>query len=82
MTAPPTLTAAQVRQACALLRWSSPTLAERSGVAYEALCLAWREDCASGMSAHDLAAIRTTLERAGGLRVRRRGAEVVDSPSL
>ena len=65
MTAPSILTAAQVRRACALLRWNSPTLAERSAVAYEVLCLAWREDRTTGMSAHDLSAVRTVLERAG-----------------
>ena len=80
-----TPTAAQVRRACALLRWGSPTLAEHSGVAYEALCLAWSEDRTSGMSPHDLAAVCTALERAG---VRfafdaegQPGAALVNSPS-
>ena len=58
------ITAAQIRRACALLRWGSPTLAERSGVAYELLSLAWRDDSVDAMSNRDRQAVRETLEGA------------------
>ena len=66
MTAPPPLTAAQVRQARALLRWSSPRLAKAARVGFDFVLKAQTDD--ASMAALPFAgvwAIRTALERAG-----------------
>ena len=60
-----TLTAYQVRVACALLRWSSPALAERSGVDYRLVCMAWSRDTVMGLSDADRDAVCGILEAAG-----------------
>lgn len=65
MTVPPTLTAAQVRQARALLRWSSPRLSRITGVSFETALKAQGDDTMAALPFSDVWAIRTVLERAG-----------------
>lgn len=60
-----TLTAAQIRRSCALLRWGSPVLAEQSGIAFEIICTAWSDNSVEAMSDADVGAILTALEKAG-----------------
>ncbi|WP_237482984.1 hypothetical protein [Lichenibacterium dinghuense] len=65
MTAPPTLTAAQVRQARALLRWSSPKLTKASKISFDMVIKAQDDADMATLSHSDVWAIRTALERAG-----------------
>ncbi len=60
-----TLTAAQVRQACVLLRWSSPRLSRTARVPYDVARKARSDVSMPTLSSMDVEAIRAALEKAG-----------------
>ena len=59
------LTAAQVRQARALLRWGSPRLARTAQVGFDMVLKAQNDEAMPALPFVDMWAIRSTLEKAG-----------------
>ena len=59
------LTAAQVRQACVLLRWKAPRLCRHAKVSYKAALNARRDEGILVVPGSDLWAIREAFEAAG-----------------
>ncbi len=60
-----TLTAAQVRQACDLLRWNSPRLCRAARVPYDVARRARTDDGMSTLLPTDVRTVRAALEKAG-----------------
>ena len=60
-----TLTATQVWQAIALLRWSSPKLAKASKVSFDLVIKGQDDPGTAALPFGDVWAIRMTLEKAG-----------------
>jgi hypothetical protein len=60
-----TISANQIRSARAALRWTSPTIAKRSKVAFATVLKAQLDADIHAVSAMDLRAIRTAFETAG-----------------
>ncbi len=60
-----TITAAQIREASALLGWKAPMLSRRARVSYKVALNARRHDGSWAVSGLDLSAIRQAFEAAG-----------------
>lgn len=60
-----TISAAQVREACSLLRWKAPRLCKGAKVSYKAALNARRDEGISTLSDADLQAILKAFEAAG-----------------
>lgn len=60
-----TITAAQVRQARALLRWTSPRLSRAAGIGFDTALKAQSDGGMSALPFMDVWAIRVALEKAG-----------------
>lgn len=74
-----TITALQIRRACAVLNWGSSHIVRRAEVSYEAARSVREDESIAAVSSADLLAIRTAMEKAGvdfvgGGAVRTRGA--------
>ena len=60
-----TITAAQIRSARALLRWTAPTITKRSMVAFATVLNAQLDAEVHSVSVTDLRTLRATFEKAG-----------------
>lgn len=60
-----TLTAAQVRQACDLLRWNSPRLSRAARVPYDVARRARTDEGMPTLPSMDVRTVRAALEKAG-----------------
>jgi hypothetical protein len=60
-----TLTAAHVRQACALLKWRSPRLSRQAQISYRSAMNSRKDSDISDVPGTDLWAIRRAFEAAG-----------------
>ena len=69
-----TITAAQIREASALLGWRAPMLSRRARISYKAALNARKDDRSWAVPGSDLAAIRQAFE-AAGVEFRTEGGE-------
>ena len=70
------ISAAQIRQACALLGWTLPTLAQRSLICFDAASLALDDVGIRHLGGLQLGAVRETLEAAGIMFIPANGENV------
>jgi transcriptional regulator with XRE-family HTH domain len=78
----PTITAAQLRAARALLGWSARELASRCGVSLSAISRAEKVEGTPHMQMRNLDAIRITFEKNGIEFLNGNGVKILQSPSV